>query len=152
MVHSHVQLNLFYLSLFICLCPSLSPSLCVCLLLVSSFMSVSVFLISSSSPFLSLSLSLSHTCTHGHTCTQQPHTCWHTQFSISSHPATPLTHLTGQFDCATPQRDTALRNGDTGQGSPHLVPAAPPFNTNPIPATANAGGTWSTCLGISPQT
>lgn len=63
----------------------------------------------------------------------------------------PQTHLAGLLDYATPQRDTALRDGDSGQGSTCLVPAAPPFNTHPIPATPSAGCAWGTCPGVSPQ-
>lgn len=69
-------------------------------------MSVSVFL------HLPPSFCLSVTHTHS-----DPPTCQHTQFSTSSHPTMPQTCLAGQLDCATPQRDTALRDGDAGQGS-----------------------------------
>lgn len=98
---------------------------------------------------------MTHTHTHTvardtHTHTQWPPTCQHTQFSTSSHPTMSQTCLAGQLDCATPQRDTALRDGDAGQGSTCLVPAAPPF-THPMPATPNAGCTWGTCPGFSPQ-
>ena len=70
-----------------------------------------------------------HTQAHMH---KRPHTCWLTQGPTNSHPTTPLTHPTGQLDCATLQRDTVLKGEDAGQVS---CASCPSLNTDSVPVT-----------------
>lgn len=123
----------------------LSVSVLLCLLSVSacfyfSFLYLSLFLIS-----LHLCISLGHT--HAHSGPTPAGT--HTSPLAHSRPC-PQTCLAGQLYCVTPQRGTALRDRDAGQGSTCLGPAPPPFNTHPTPATPTAGCAWGTCPGLSP--
>lgn len=106
-----------------------------------SFLYVSLFLIS-----LHLSISLGHTHVHSG---PTPASTYNSPLAHTW--PCPQTCLAGRLYCATPQRDTALRDRDAGQGSTCLGPAPPPFNTHPMPATPSAGFAWGTCPGLSPQ-